>query len=202
VVKGGLRNKAQPDTLVLAGGKPSVRADLPTGMVDLLELLPPASTKLIVGEPYLSPPPDEDYILQQADQDRMVLWQQMTNTPTEVVEGTGYTLVRVENRAMNRVYLIDDDGTITSSDMGEAYLGVTDLVKVGGAWEVLRFVRFADVAGADELPGLALDDARGRAHGAFVVCATRMDNLGPSTLRQALHQLAGNTPELAMCAAH
>lgn len=202
-IRGGLMSKPLGAPVLLAEGRPSIRADLPPGVVDLIELLPPSDTKLIVGEPYESPAPDDEYILEQADQERMVLWQQMVNQPTAIVKGAGFTFVRVENRAMNRVYMLDDDGSIRGIDLGEAYVGTTDLVKVPGrGWEVLRFVRFAEVEGADQRPGLSMADARSRQHAAFVVCATRMDSLGVDGLARVHRELQTEVPEFAHCLAN
>jgi hypothetical protein len=200
--KAGLRATGVDRPLVRADGRPSIRPDLAPGAVDLLELLPPAGGHLALDQTYDTPSPDVDYILSEADQDRLVLWQPMIQQPTAMIPVGDKTLVRVVGRGVNRLHLVDDDGSIRSSDLGTAYLSVADLIHVpGNGWQVLRFARVSDVEGADQNPSMDLATARGRKHATFVVCSSRMD-VAASDLAQLHSTLAGEVPEFAACATH
>jgi hypothetical protein len=193
----GLRDRRQ---VVLPEGRPSVRPDLPPGTVDVLELLPQAGTHLELHQPYDSPGPDVDYILSEAEKNRLVLWQQMTQQPTHMVAVGDKTVFRVEGKGINRLHFVDDDGSIRSADLGTAYLHVADLVNIPGqGWQVLRFARISDVEGADQDPSIDLPQARTRQHATFVVCASRMDVAG-NDLAQLHATLIGDVPEFAACA--
>jgi len=193
----GLRERK---SLVLADGRPSIRPDLPLGSVDILELLPQAGTRLELRQPYDSPSPDVDYILSEADHNRLVLWQQLAQVPTEMAQVGDKTIVRVEGRGINRLHFVDDDGSLRSSDLGTAYLNVADLVSIPGqGWQVLRFARLSEVQGADKDPGMDLAAARTHDHATFVVCASRMDVAGPE-LAQLHAALNDDVPEFAACA--
>jgi hypothetical protein len=168
----------------------------------VLELLPPAGGHLALHQSYDTPSPDTDYILSEADQNRLVLWQPMIQEPTAIVPVGDKTLVRVAGRGVNRLHLVDDDGSIRSSDLGTAYLSVADLVHVPGqGWQVLRFARVSDVEGADQDPGMDLATARAHKHATFVACSARMD-VAAADLAQLHATLAGDVPEFAACATH
>lgn len=187
-------------SLVLPNGRPSIRPDLPMGSVDVLELLPAAGAHLELHQPYETPDPDTDYILSEADHNRLVLWQPMIGEPTGIVTVGDKTLVRVEGRGVNRLHFVDDDGSIRSSDLGTAYLSVVDLVSIPGqGWQVLRFARVSDVEGADKDPAMSLQEARTHEHATFVVCASRMDVAG-GDLAQLHATLVDEVPEFAHCA--
>ncbi len=187
-------------SVMLADGRPSIRPDLPPGTVDVLELLPQPGAHLEIHQPYDSPGPDVDYILSEADKNRLVLWQQMRHEPTDVVAVGDKTLVRVEGKGINRLHFVDDDGSIRSSDLGTAFLHVADLVNIPGkGWQVLRFARISEVDGADQDPSIDLHQARTRKHSTFVACASRMDVAG-SDLVQLHATLIGDVPEFAVCA--
>lgn len=195
----GQRGQRDARPVMLAEGRPSVRPGMPAGSADLMELLPPAGTRLELHQPYDTPGPDVDYVLSQADQNRMVLWQQMVQVPTDIVAVGDKTLVRVEGRGVNRLHFVDDDGSIRSSDVGTAYLNVADLVSIPGqGWQVLRFARISDVEGAEQDPKMELATARTHAHATFVVCATRMDVAGKD-LAQLHATLVDDVPEFAAC---
>lgn len=195
----GYRTSKDLDRVTLAAGKPSIRPDLPPGAVDLLELLPPANAHLRVGEAYESPAPDDEYIREMAAKGKLVLWQQLTQTPTAVLEMADVTLVRVEGTATNRLHFVDDDGAIKSVALGAAYLSVADLVMVPGeGWQILRFARLTEIEGAEDDPLIDLARARTRNHSTFTVCASRMDVVGSSLPR--LHaSLVADVPEFAAC---
>ncbi|HEY0480994.1 MAG TPA: hypothetical protein VGD37_25940 [Kofleriaceae bacterium] len=196
----GLRGRRDHRPVVLPDGRPSIRPDLPPGTVDVLELLPPAGAHLALHRSYDSPGPDVDYILSEAEHDRLVLWQQMAQEPTEIVPVGDKTLVRVEGRGINRLHFVDDDGSLRSSDLGTAYLNVADLVNIPGqGWQVLRFARISEVEGADKDPSIDLRQARTRKHATFVVCAERMDVAGKD-LAQLHATLIDDVPEFASCA--
>lgn len=185
--------------MVLADGRPSVRPDLPPGAVDLLELLPPAGGRLALHRSYESPPPDTDYILAEADRDRMVMWQQLIQEPIAIATVGDKTLVRVQGRAVNRVHFVDEDGALRSSDLGTAYLNVADLVSIPGqGWQVLRFARITDVEGVTDDAAIDLATARTRRHAEFVACASRMD-VAAADLDKLHAALAGQVPELERC---
>jgi hypothetical protein len=196
----GLRAYGDHHTISLTDGRPPIRPDLPAGAVDLLELLPPAGARLALHQAYDSPGPDTDYVLAEADHDRLVLWQQMTQEPTAIVTVGDKTVVRVQGRGINRLHYIDDDGSIRTTDLGTAYLHVADLVSIPGqGWQVLRFARIGDVEGADQDPAMDLAQARSHKHATFVVCASRMDVAGPDLAK--LHAtLVADVPEFAACA--
>jgi len=196
----GLRARNEHHQVMLADGRPSIRPDLPAGTVDLLELLPQAGAHLELHQPYDSPGPDVDYVLAEADHNRLVLWQQMTQTPTDIVAVGDKTIVRVEGKGINRLHFVDDDGSIRTADLGTAYLHVADLVSIPGqGWQVLRFARISDVEGAEQQPNIDLGQARAQKHAAFVVCATRMDTAG-GDLAQLHATLIDEVPEFASCA--
>lgn len=198
--KAGPRAAQVDHPLVRPDGRPSIRPDLPPGAVDLLELLPEAGSHLALHQTYDTPGPDTDYILSEADQNRLVLWQPMIQEPTAIIPIGDKTLVRVAGRGVNRLHFVDDDGSIRSSDLGTAYLSVTDLVHVpGNGWQVLRFTRISDVEGADQQPGMDLATARAHKHATFVVCSSRMD-IAARDLKQLHATLAGDVPEFAACA--
>ncbi|HEX7835810.1 MAG TPA: hypothetical protein VF469_00020, partial [Kofleriaceae bacterium] len=92
----GLRGLRDRRRVVLPEGRPSIRPDLPAGTVDVLELLPQAGAHLELHQAYDSPGPDVDYILSQAEKNRLVLWQQMTQQPTNMVTVGDKTVFRVE----------------------------------------------------------------------------------------------------------
>lgn len=185
--------------VVLADGRPSIRPDLPPGTVDLLELLPPAGSRLALHKSYESPAPDTDYILAEADKDRAVMWQQLIQEPVAIVTVGDKTLVRVQGRAVNRMHFVDDDGSLRASDLGAAYLNVADLVNIPGqGWQVLRFARITDVEGATENPDMDLATARAHKHAEFVACASRMD-VAAADLSKLHAVLADQVPELDQC---
>ncbi len=198
-VEAGLREKSSRRAVTLSDGVPTIRPDLPAGAVDLFELLPEADTSLVLDVEYESPPPDLDYVLAEADQDRLVLWQQMKHAPSAVVPLGDKVFVRVEGRANNRLHYVDDDGSLGVADLGTAYLHVVDLVKIPGhGWQVLRFARLNEVEGAERDPFIDLGRARQRPHAAFVVCATRMDLVGRELA--GLHEiLVADVPEFSAC---
>ena len=195
-----LRTRGDHHPVMLANGRVSIRPDLPPGTVDVLELLPQPGAHLALHESYDSPGPDTDYVLAEADKKRLVLWQQMTQTPTEIVTVGDKTLVRVEGKSTNRLHFVDDDGSIRTADLGTGYLHVADLVNIPGqGWQVLRFARISEVEGADQAPDIDLHQARTRKHSTFVACASRMDAAG-GDLPQLHATLLDDVPEFASCA--
>lgn len=166
---------------------------------DLYDVLPPAGAVLTLGQPYASAGPTDAYVTANAARGSITIDERVTSTPSQVWTLGDARLVRVETRAMNRLYWLEDDGRIGSQDLGLAYLGVADLLAVPGqGWRVVRLVRLSEGDTGKAAAEVTLADLRRVPHSEFVACAERSD-LVDDTLRRVARLSSSSVPELGRC---
>lgn len=166
---------------------------------DLYDVLPPAGTMLAIGKPYGSAGPTTAYIAANAARGSLTSDEQVTSTPVQAWTLGDAHLVRVETRAIQRLYWLEDDGRIRSQDLGLAYLGVADLLAVPGqGWRVVRLMRLSEGNTGKLANDVTMADLRQVPHSEFVACA-ESSSVADSTLHKLSRLASSAVPELQRC---